>query len=227
MRRHSMLQGPLLPSIISYTIPIILTSVLQLLFNAADLVIVGRYRGSLSVAAVSATGALINLIINLFIGLSIGSGVSVAHALGGKQHEETHRSVHTALPTAVAGGLVVPVIGILFAEPLLRMMGTPENVLPLSALYMKIYFGGMIFTMVYNFCASILRSIGDTKRPLIFLTVAGITNVVLNAFMVAVLGMDVEGVAIATVVSQAISAVLVMMKLLGLAWRVKKVRHLW
>ena len=211
---QSMLSGPLFPSIISYTIPIILTSLLQLLFNAADLVIVGRYRGSLSVAAVSATGALINLIINLFIGLSIGSGVSVAHALGGKQHEETHRIVHTALPTAVAGGLVVTVIGILFAEPLLRMMGTPENVLPLSALYMKIYFGGMIFTMVYNFCASILRAAGDSKSPLIFLALAGTVNVVLNVIFVTAFHMNVEGVALATVASQAISAVLVVRALM-------------
>jgi putative MATE family efflux protein len=216
MRRfnQSMLHGPLFPSIISYTIPIILTSLLQLLFNAADLVIVGRYRGSLSVAAVSATGALINLIINLFIGLSIGSGVSVAHALGGKQHEETHRIVHTALPTAVTGGLIVTVVGILFAEPLLRMMGTPENVLPLSALYMKIYFGGMVFTMVYNFCASILRAAGDSKSPLIFLALAGTVNVGLNVIFVTVFHMNVEGVALATVASQAISAVLVVRALM-------------
>ena len=211
---RSMLQGPLLPSIISYTIPIILTSLLQLLFNAADLVIVGRYRGSLSVAAVSATGALINLIINLFIGLSVGSGVSVAHALGGKQYEETHRIVHTALPTAVTGGLIVTVIGITFSEPLLRLMGTPENVLPLSALYMKIYFGGMVFTMVYNFCASILRAAGDSKSPLIYLAFAGTVNVVLNICFVTLFHMNVEGVALATVVSQAISAVLVVRALI-------------
>lgn len=206
---QSMLQGPLLPSIISYTIPIILTSLLQLLFNAADLVIVGRYRGSLSVAAVSATGALINLIINLFIGLSVGSGVSVAHALGGKQNEEVRRIVHTALPTALAGGLLVSIIGVSFSEPLLRLMGTPDNVLPLSALYMKIYFSGMIFTMVYNFCASILRAAGDSRSPLIYLAFAGVVNVVMNIFFVTVFEMNVEGVAIATVISQAISAILV------------------
>lgn len=211
---QSMLQGPLLPSIISYTIPIILTSLLQLLFNAADLVIVGRYRGSLSVAAVSATGALINLIINLFIGLSIGSGVSVAHALGGKQTEEVRRTVHTALPTALVGGLLVSVVGIMFSEPLLRMMGTPENVLPLSALYMKIYFSGMVFTMVYNFCASILRAAGDSRSPLIYLGFAGVINVVMNIFFVTVFNMNVEGVAIATVISQAVSAVLVVRALI-------------
>jgi len=211
---HSMLQGPLFPSIISYTIPIILTSLLQLLFNAADLVIVGRYRGSLSVAAVSATGALINLIINLFIGLSVGSGVSVAHALGGKQHEEARRIVHTALPTALVGGLIVSVIGISFSEPLLHMMGTPDSVLPLSALYMKIYFSGMVFTMVYNFCASILRAAGDSRSPLIFLAFAGIVNVGLNVVFVTALHMNVEGVAIATVISQAISAILVVIALM-------------
>ena len=211
---QSMLQGPLFPSIISYTIPIILTSLLQLLFNAADLVIVGRYRGSLSVAAVSATGALINLIINLFIGLSIGSGVSVAHALGGKQHEEAQRIVHTALPTAIVGGLIVTVVGVCFSEPLLRMMGTPETVLPLSTLYMKIYFGGMVFTMVYNFCASILRAAGDSKSPLIFLAFSGVVNVVLNIFFVTAFHMNVEGVALATVASQAISAVLVVWALM-------------
>ena len=211
---QSMLHGPLFPSIISYTIPIILTSLLQLLFNAADLVILGRYRGSLSVAAVSATGALINLIINLFIGLSIGSGVSVAHALGGKQHEEAQRIVHTPLPTAIVGGLIVTVVGVCFSEPLLRMMGTPETVLPLSTLYMKIYFGGMVFTMVYNFCASILRAAGDSKSPLIFLAFAGVVNVVLNIFFVTAFHMNVEGVALATVASQAISAVLVVWALM-------------
>ena len=211
---QSMLHGPLLPSIISYTIPIILTSLLQLLFNAADLVIVGRYRGSLSVAAVSATGALINLIINLFIGLSVGAGVSVAHALGGKQNEEARRIVHTVLPTALVGGLLVSVIGISFSEPMLRLMGTPDNVLPLSALYMKIYFGGMIFTMVYNFCASILRAAGDSKSPLIYLSFAGVINVVMNIFFVTVFHMNVEGVAIATVISQAISAILVVRALI-------------
>jgi len=216
MRRfnQNMLQGPLLPSIMAYTIPIILTSLLQLLFNAADLVIVGRYRGSLSVAAVSATGALINLIINLFIGLSVGSGVSVAHALGGAQHEEARRIVHTSLPTAIVGGLAVTVVGIWLSEPMLRLMGTPDTVLPLSAVYMKIYFGGMVFTMVYNFCASILRAAGDSKSPLIFLAIAGVVNVVLNIFFVTVFHMNVEGVALATVVSQAISAVLVVWALM-------------
>ena len=216
MKRYSksMLSGPLLPNIISYTIPIILTSLLQLLFNAADLVVVGRFRGSLSVAAVSATGALINLIVNLFIGLSVGAGVAVAHGLGSREDDVVHKTVHTALPTAIAGGAIVTVIGITLCESFLRLMDTPENVLPLSSLYMKIYFGGMIFTMVYNFCASILRAAGDTRSPLIFLAISGVLNVILNVIFVVFFHMNVEGVAIATVVSQALSAVLVVLALM-------------
>ena len=183
-RSANMLTGPLWSSLITYTIPIILTSILQLLFNAADLVIVGRFSGSINVAAVSATGSITNLIVNLFIGLSIGAGVTVAHALGGNHAEEVHRTVHTALPTAIIGGVILSVIGVVFSETFLIMMQTPENVLPLSAKYMRIYFCGMTFTMVYNFCASILRAAGDTKSPLIFLTLSGIINVALNIFFV-------------------------------------------
>ena len=211
---RSMLQGPLFPNIVSYTIPIILTSVLQLLFNAADLVVVGRFRGSIALAAVSATGSLTMLIINLFIGISVGAGVSVAHALGGQQHEVTRRTVHTAIPAALVSGVIVTVIGLLFSEPMLRIMGTPENVLPLSSLYMKIYFGGITFTMVYNFCASILRAAGDTKSPLIFLSLSGVVNVILNVVFVTQLGMNVEGVALATIISQGISAALCLIALM-------------
>ncbi len=214
MHSKSMLQGPLLPSIIGYTIPIILTSVLQLLFNAADLVVVGRYCGSVSVAAVGATGSITNLIVNLFIGLSVGAGVSVAHALGSRENETVQRTVHTAVPMAFLSGVVLTIAGILLSEKLLIMMGTPENVLPLSTVYMQIYFGGMTFNMVYNFCASILRAAGDTKSPLTMLTIAGVLNVVLNIFFVTVLHMNVAGVALATVISQAVSAVLVIYTLM-------------
>lgn len=215
MRRSTnMLNGPLWSSLITYTIPIMLTSILQLLFNAADLVIVGRFSGSINVAAVSATGAITNLIVNLFIGLSIGAGVTVAHALGGNQAKEVHRTVHTALPTAIIGGLVLTVVGVVFSETFLVMMKTPENVLPLSAKYMRIYFCGMTFTMVYNFCASILRAAGDTKSPLIFLMISGIVNVALNVFFVVVFHMTVDGVALATIISQAISAALVVIALM-------------
>ena len=213
-QQQSMLQGPLFGSIVSYTIPIILTSLLQLLFNAADLVIVGRYCGSISVAAVGATGSITGLIVNLFIGLSLGAGVSTAHAIGGKNEVETHRTVHTAVPTALVSGAVLTVVGIAFSEDFLRWMGTPENVLPLSALYMRIYFGGILFTMVYNFCAAILRAAGDTKSPLIFLTIAGVINVVLNVVFVTVFHMNVAGVALATIISQGVSAVLVVWALM-------------
>ena len=216
MQKHSqsMLRGPLLPSIISYTIPLILTGLLQLLFNAADLVVVGRFCGSVSVAAVGATGAITNLVINLFIGFSVGAGVTVAHGLGAREEEAVHRTVHTALPTALLGGLLLTVIGVLFAEDLLIMMGTPESVLPLSALYMRIYFGGMVFNMVYNFVASILRAAGDTKSPLTFLTIAGVVNVILNVIFVTVFHMNVAGVALATTSAQAISAILVTITLM-------------
>ena len=211
---QSMIHGPLFSGIVMYTIPIILTSVLQLLFNAADLVIVGRFCGSVSVAAVGATGAITNLIVNQFIGLSVGTGVTVAHALGSREDEAVHRAVHTALPTALIGGAVLTVVGILLSEPLLVMMDTPENVLPLSTIYMQIYFGGMIFNMVYNFCASILRAAGDTKSPLIYLTLAGVINVLLNVVFVTIFHMNVAGVALATTISQGVSAVLVVIALM-------------
>lgn len=204
-----MLQGPLLSGIILYTIPVILTSVLQLLFNAADLIVVGWFRGSVSVGAVGATNAVTNLIINLFVGLSVGAGVAVAHGLGSGDDTEVHNTVHTAMPTALVGGVILTVAGVLLSEPLLVLMNTPKDTLPLSVIYMKVYFCGITFTMIYNFCAAILRAAGDTKSPLIFLCIAGIINVVLNVIFVMVFGMNVEGVALATVISQGISAFLV------------------
>jgi putative MATE family efflux protein len=168
---------------------------------------VGRFCGSISVAAVGATGAITNLIVNLFIGLSVGCGVTVAHGMGSREDEVVHRTVHTAIPMALLSGVVLTVVGVLFSETFLVMMGTPENVLKLSAVYMKIYFAGITFTMVYNFAASILRAVGDTKSPLVFLTIAGVINVLLNLIFVMVLHMNVAGVALATTISQAFSAV--------------------
>lgn len=213
-QNQNMLQGPLLLNIITYTVPIILTSLLQLLFNAADLVVVGRFCGSVSVAAIGATGAITNLMVNLFIGLSVGAGVTVAHGVGAHEDEEVHRTVHTALPAALVSGVLLTVIGVCFSETFLRLMDTPENVLSLSATYMKIYFGGMTFNLVYNFCASILRAVGDTKSPLIFLSAAGIINVVLNVIFVTVFHMNVAGVALATTISQGVSAVAVVIVLM-------------
>ncbi len=204
-----MLHGPLFSSIVIYTIPIIFTSVLQLLFNAADLIVIGRFRGSAAVGAVGATGAITTLIVNLFIGLSVGAGVAVAHAIGAGHRRILQRTVHTAMTAALISGAFLTVVGICCAEPLLRLMGTPATLLPLSTLYMRIYFGGITFTMIYNFCAAILRAAGDTKGPLLYLTTAGIVNVILNLIFVVWFQMSVEGVALATVIAQSISALLV------------------
>ncbi len=211
--RQDMLTGPLFPSIVSYTIPIILTGLLQLLFNAADLVVVGT-KGEIYLSAVGATGAITNLIVNLFIGLSVGGGVTMAHAMGSRDQEAIHRTVHTVLPTAFIGGVVLTVVGIALSETLLRWMDTPESVLPYATLYMRIYFGGMVFTMVYTFGAALLRAAGDTRGPLLYLTIAGVCNVVMNLFFVLVFEMTVDGVALATIISQGISAFLVVCALM-------------
>lgn len=209
-----MVHGPLFSNVVRYTIPIILTGVLQLLFNAADLIVIGRFRGSDSVGAVGATGALTNLFVNLFIGISTGVSVVVANAVGARDKESVRKLVHTAMPIALIGGIVLSFAGVIFCEPLLTLMDTPPTILPKSALYMKIYFSGIIFSLVYNFGAAILRAVGDTKSPFVFLTIGGVANVILNVFFVTAFNMDVEGVAIATVVSQAIAAVLVVMRLI-------------
>ena len=211
--RQDMLSGPLLPSIVSYTIPIILTGVLQLLFHAADLVVVGT-KGEIFLSAVGATNAITNLSVNLFIGLSVGAGVTMAHAMGCRDQEAIHRTVHTALPTAFIGGVVLTVVGVLLSETFLRWMETPESVLPYATLYMRIFFGGMVFNMIYNFGAALLRAAGDTRGPLVYLTIAGVANVVLNLIFVLVFDMTVDGVALATISSQAISAILVLRALM-------------
>lgn len=203
-----MTQGPLLENILLYTIPIILTILLQRLFNAVDLIIVGQYCGSASLGAVGATTFITNLFVNFFIGLSVGAGVSVAHAYGAKEDENIQRTVHTAIPVSLVCGGIITVAGVLLAKPMLLMMGTPESLVPMATLYMQIYFGGIIFNMVYNFSAAVLRAVGDTKSPLIFLTIAGVLNVVLNIIFVTVFEMNVAGVALATTISQGVSAVL-------------------
>ncbi len=214
MRRNiDMLNGPIFKGILSFVIPVILTNLLQILFNTADLIVVGQYCGSLSVAAVSATTSLTHLIVNFFIGISIGTGVCVARSIGGRQETDVHRYVHTALPTAIICGGLVSLIGINFSPTFLKWMGTPENVLALSVVYMRIYFAGMIFNMVYNFSASILRAAGETRLPLFFLSIAGVVNVGLNIIFVTAFRMNVAGVALATAISQAVSAVLAVIAL--------------
>ncbi len=206
--------GPFLKKIIFYTLPIILTGLLQLLFNAADLMVVGQFRGNNAVSAVGATGSLINLIVCLFIGLSAGAGVCVAQAIGARDRERTGRIVHTAIPVAIFGGVVLTVVGIALSPTLLKWMDTPENVIAMSSVYMRIYFVGIVPIMVYNFGAAILRSAGDTKSPLLYLTIAGVINVILNLFFVVVCGMSADGVAWATTISQTVSCVLVLRKLM-------------
>ena len=213
-RSMDLVHGPMLSGIIRYTVPIILSSVLQLLFNAADLMVVGQFCGSISVGAVSSTGAITNLIINLFVGLSVGAGVCVAHAMGSRQDEELHRTIHTAIPVAVLSGIVLTVVGVVLSRPLLIWMRTPADVLPLASTYMTVYFTGMTFTLLYNFGASILRAAGDTKSSLIYLTIAGVLNVALNLVFVVLFHMNVAGVALATILSQAVSALLVLRELM-------------
>ena len=208
-----MCEGPLLSKIIRYSVPVILTGVLQLLFNAADLIVVGRSCGSLSVAAVGATGSLINLIVNLFIGLSVGAGVAVAQGIGAGNREGVKNAVHTAVPTALVSGAVLTAIGVPCARQFLTWMGTQPDVIDKSTVYMRIYFCGMIASMLYNFGASILRASGDIKSPLLFLALAGVVNVLLNLLFVIAFHMDVAGVALATVLSQCLSAALVLLAL--------------
>ena len=208
--RIDMCNGPILPGIIAFSLPLILSGCLQLLFNAADVIVVGRFAGNESLAAVGSTSSLTNLLVNLFIGLSIGANVTVAHTLGSRDEQGTRDNVHTAVTISLISGFVLIGVGILFTRPLLVRMGAPSDVLDKAALYLKIIFIGMPATMAYNFGSAILRATGDTKRPLYFLSVAGVVNVILNLFFVIVLHMDVAGVALATILSQCISAVLIL-----------------
>ena len=213
-KEMDMCEGPLAGKILRYTLPLALSGILQLCFNAADMIVVGRYASGEALAAVGSTGALINLIINVFMGLAVGVSVCVAHAWGAKNKESVRQIVHTAMLTSVIAGMIVLVIGFFGCRTFLSWMGTPDNVIALSTTYMKIYFLGMPACMVYNFGASVLRSIGDTKRPLIFLVIAGIVNVLLNLLTVIGLRLGVAGVAIATAASQAVSAALVVRSLM-------------
>ena len=204
-----MCSGPLLGKILSYAMPLMLSGILQLLFNAADVIVVGRFAGQESLAAVGSTSALVNLLINVFIGLSIGANVLVAQYFGARKDREVSETVHTAVTVSLVCGVLLVVIGTFASAPLLSLMETPADVLDKASLYMRIYFMGMPVIMLYNFGAAILRAIGDTRRPLYFLMTAGVVNVLLNLMFVIVFHMGVAGVALATVLSQCISAALV------------------
>lgn len=205
-----MCNGPLFGKIVLFTIPVMLSGILQLLFNAADIVVVGRFAGSGALAAVGSTSSLINLLVNLFIGLSVGANVLVARYYGAGQKKELSDMVHTAILTSLISGSVLIVIGILAAKPALMLMDTPDDVLNQAVIYMCIYFVGMPAMMSFNFGSAILRAVGDTRRPLYFLTFAGVVNVCLNLIFVIVFHMGVAGVALATTISQVISALLVL-----------------
>ena len=204
-----MTSGPFLKKILIFALPLMLTGLLQLLYNSADTVIVGRFAGKEALAAVGATGSLINLILNIFIGLSMGSGVMEARYIGADDEKSMHRCTHTAMTISVICGIVVGIFGFFMAGTFLKLMNAPDDVIHLSTRYLQIYFIGAPGSLVYNFGASLLRSMGDTKRPLYILFASGIVNVVLNLILVIPFGMGVSGVAIATITSQYISAVCV------------------
>ena len=209
-----MTEGNILPKIIKFSIPLMLSGMLQLFFNAADVIVVGRYAGDEALAAVGSTGALINLLINLFIGISIGASVLMGQAIGARDYNDAQDSLHTAMLTGFIGGIIMIFVGQVVSRPMLELMQTPDDVIELSSLYMKIYFMGMPGFMLYNFGAAILRAAGDTKRPLYYLFVSGIINVILNLYFVIVLKMSVDGVAYATIISEAISAILIVICLM-------------
>ncbi len=204
-----MCSGPILKKMLLFAFPLMCSGVLQLLFNAADIIVVGRFAGDNSLAAVGSTSSLILLLSNLFIGLSIGANVLVARYFGARKERELSETVHTAVSLSIISGIVLAVLGILLVKPILHLMEAPSNVLDLSALYLRIYFLGMPAMMLYNFGSAILRAKGDTRRPLKYLTVAGVLNVCLNLFFVIELDMDVAGVATATAISQCVSAALI------------------
>ena len=205
-----MTTGPLIPKILAFSIPLMLSGILQLLFNAADIIVVGQFASPLAMAAVGSTGSLNNLIVNIFLGLSIGSSVLMARFYGAKNRENIHDLIHTSILLSLTSGCVLIVLGQLLAKPLLTIMGTPDDVINQSILYMRIVFLGMPAMLTYDFGAGILRAVGDTKRPLAYLFIAGIINVCLNLISVIIFDMGVAGVAIATITSQYISALLVL-----------------
>ncbi len=226
-----MVNGSIMPKLITFAIPLMLSGILQLLFNAVDIIVVGRFSGSQSLAAVGSTSSLINMLTNLFIGISLGANVLAARFYAAGKHKEMSETVHTSILTAFISGVLMIFVGIFFSRPALELMDTPSDVIELATLYMRIYFVGMPFFMLYNYGAAILRAVGDTKRPLIFLVVSGVTNACLNLLLVIVFKMDVAGVAIATVISQMISCVLVLICLYKTdavyQLRFKKLRIKW
>jgi putative MATE family efflux protein len=205
-----MCNGPILSKMLLFAIPLVFSGILQLLFNAADVVVVGRFAGENALAAVGSTSSLVNLFINVFMGLSIGVNVLVGRYFGEKQDKHLKETVHTAVAVSLVSGIALAVLGALLSPLLLQWMDSPTEVLPLATVYLRVYFLGMPASMLYNFCAAVLRSVGDTKRPLYYLSIAGVINVTLNLIFVIVFQWSVFGVALATIISQCVSAYLVL-----------------
>lgn len=210
-----MLNGPLLKKILLFALPLAASSVLQQFFNSADVAVVGHFAGSEALAAVGSNTPIINLLINIFVGMSVGANVVIGMFLGQKKEEQVSRAVHTVMLLSVVTGIALIFIGWFLTAPLLELIKTPENVIGLASVYLRIYFMGMPFFMFYNFGAAVLRSRGDTNRPLLCLIVSGVVNVLLNLFFVIVLGMGVAGVGIATLIANAVSASMIACFLLG------------
>ena len=205
-----MCNGTIMDKLISFALPLMLSGMLQLTFNAVDIVVIGQFSGKQSLAAVGATTALINVFTNLFIGISLGANVIAARFYAAGRDKEMSETVHTAISLALISGIVMGIVGIVFSHGALQLMGTPSDVIDLSTLYMRIYFIGMPFFMLYNYGAAILRAVGDTKRPLMFLIISGVVNAALNLTLVIGAHLGVAGVAIGTVVSQCLSCILVL-----------------
>ena len=205
-----MCNGSIMDKLISFSLPLMLSSILQLMFNAVDIIVVGRFSSSQALAAVGSTTALINIFTNLFIGISLGANVLAARYFAADRDKEMSEAVHTAITLALISGVIMAFVGVGMSRTALSLMATPPDVIDLSAVYMRIYFMGMPFFMLYNYGAAILRAVGDTKRPLVFLIAAGLTNVALDLLLVIVIPLGVAGVAIGTVASQMISCILVL-----------------
>ncbi|MCH5150316.1 MAG: MATE family efflux transporter [Spirochaetales bacterium] len=213
MKNRKLTEGNLLLNILIFSLPLMLSGILQLLFNAADTIVVGQFAGKTSLAAVGSTTSLIHLLINLFIGLSVGANVVVAHFIGAEKNNEANDAMYSSIILSLLCGIILAIIGLFFSPFFLHLMGSPDDVIVLASKYMRIYFLGMPALMIYDFGSAILRAVGDTKHPLYYLCIAGVINIILNLLFVIIFHLGVVGVALATTISQCISAVLILIKL--------------